>query len=132
RADKMEFKEEQMKQEASLQSELEKVQTSIEGLYQQNSKRPLDEDAFIRLEEKLLVEKTDLKSRLKSLSHDPQSFMFEPVDTVLETLNQAAESVAKNELSQIASVVKKTCSNSLISQQIVSLELNPVYAFIAS
>ena len=116
----------------AIERKLEPLQTKLDRLTHAYLDQVIDEEAYQRTKDDLIMEKTALKRERERLQRTHSSFWIEPARDVVNTLETLRKTEFAESLPAISQTVRKIGTNRLISRKTVSISLSPKYDFLPS
>ncbi len=114
---------------AGLNSSLTQIQDELNNLTRACSRLTIDEDSYTTAATELMTRKASLKRKKAQIEGTSGSIWFEPIQDILETLDQAAKQQESQSVPEIAALVQKVGTNHTFSRKTVRFDWAEPYAY---
>ena len=116
----------------AIDAKLQPLEDKLDRLTHGYLDQLIDEDAYRRAKEEIVLQKNNLKREKERLSRSRASYWIEPAHEVVNTLETLGKTDFPESLPEISKQVRKIGTNRLISRKTVSFSIAAPYDFIPS
>ena len=112
--------------------QLDEVKQRLGKLVSLHLDASLDDETFQTEQERLILQKSRIKSRLRQSEQEAIASWLEPVREVIQTLQAATDLTSTTDHSVLSAILKRTGTNQRISNHLMHMDLVPPYDSAAS